>query len=233
MRSLDGYEDRGDTMSKESRADYYEKVFDRLEKTRKHTWNWAAFFWGFSWMGYRKIYLPCVAFSFIYAIFAYGALVGASILFVKTMSISWGLLALFLILFLGKRIGLGYFGNALYYWSVKKRIRKGYHLLEKHRPTSIMSIISPLIMWIADAISHEMQSGKLVGDEANAETIHAYLDPNKKNHWAVKTGNVLVCVFCCLYFFLSVIIGINQKLAEKDNLLNTPVISDEIDYLSR
>jgi len=182
-------------MSKESRAKYYEKAFDRLEKTGKHTWNWAAFFGGFSWMGYRKIYLLEMVFSFICGILYVLSWTGMCLSFMGRISVPWGVfLTLFVLLFLVKRIGLGRYGNSLYYWTVKKRISRGYHLLNEYRPTSIVAIICPIILWIADALSNEIQLDKLNDNEVSAETIHAYLDPNKKNHWIVKTANVLVFV---------------------------------------
>ena len=91
----------------------------------------------------------------------------------------------------------GYFGNALYYSAVKKRIRKGYHLLQKYCPISILSAIAiiycPLICF-ADWISRKSQLQTPIESKVNEETIRAYLDPNKENHIAVKIANVLVCL---------------------------------------
>jgi hypothetical protein len=53
-------------ISNKSRAEYYEKVFDRLERTGKHTWNWAAFFGGITWMLYRKMYLYAFVLTLVY-----------------------------------------------------------------------------------------------------------------------------------------------------------------------
>ncbi|MBO6056171.1 MAG: DUF2628 domain-containing protein [Alphaproteobacteria bacterium] len=207
-------------MSRESRAEYYEKAFDRLEKTGKHTWNWAAFLWGFSWMRYRKIYLSEIAFCFIYWILCLALLIGLVSSAYETESTPWGFLTLLISLSLGKKICLGYFGNALYYWTVKKRISWGYHLLEKYRPTSIAAIFFSFILWIADAFSHETQLDKLDKSEVNAETIHAYLNPNKKNHWMVKISWVLACVFYILIILLNVVLnGATNRL---ENLSNKP-----------
>ena len=62
-------------MSKISRAEYYEKAFDRLEKTGKHTWNWAAFFGGITWMLYRKMYLYGLVLSTVYLVVDYFCLI--------------------------------------------------------------------------------------------------------------------------------------------------------------
>ena len=49
----------------ETEEKYYEKAFDHLEKTGKHTWNWAAFLFGELWMAYRKMYLYTLFVSII------------------------------------------------------------------------------------------------------------------------------------------------------------------------
>ena len=223
-------------MSKVSRAEYYEKAFDRLEKTGKHTWNWAAFFGGFSWMGYRKIYLFGMIFNVVYWILYYAFLMGAIFAFIKSMPIAWVGLVLFILLIIGKRICLGRFGNALYYWTVKKRIGRGYHLLEKYRPTSIVAIVFPLFVWIADIISHGVQFDKVPEDDVTAESIHAYLNPNKKNHWIIKTANVLVCMFwiltVILYVHLSEVVQMLENSTKLPGMYRPPVMKG-IDYLYR
>ena len=94
---------------------------------------------------------------------------------------------------------LGYFGNALCYNAIKKKIRKGYHLLDKYCPTSIPSILGgPIfgtIVYFADRIAYKLQLKTDVKSEVNEETVRAYLNPNKKIHIAVKIANVLVCFF--------------------------------------
>ncbi|MBO7454511.1 MAG: DUF2628 domain-containing protein [Alphaproteobacteria bacterium] len=53
-------------MSQKGIIQYYEKAFDRLEKTGKHTWNCAAFFGGITWMLYRRMYLYGLVLTLIY-----------------------------------------------------------------------------------------------------------------------------------------------------------------------
>jgi hypothetical protein len=56
-------------MSKISRAEYYERVFERFEKDHKHTWNRSAFFCFGLWMLYQKMYMysfACFAFCCVY-----------------------------------------------------------------------------------------------------------------------------------------------------------------------
>ena len=111
---------------------YYIDAFEKLDAVGKNTWNWAAFFFGPSWMAYRKMY----AYSFIALLLTY-SFVWTMIapLFAFTPFIPFGAMSgggpfLAHILF-------GLFGNALYYQVVKKRIARGYHLVENFRPTSI------------------------------------------------------------------------------------------------
>ncbi len=170
-------------------------------------------------------------FSFVYsmAFFSFLIIMGAFLLFSKPMNIPQGFLVVPILLFLGERIGLGYYGNALYCWTVKKRINKGYHLLEKYRPTSIVAIIFPFFIWIADIISHELQFVKFIGNEANAETIHAYLNPNKRNHWAVKTANVSIVVLWI--FAVAILVGVSKYSNRIDEQYKTSSFADKIEDL--
>jgi len=44
-------------------VDYYERVW-----RKKYSWNWAAFFLAFYWMGYRKMYKHIILFNLVYLI---------------------------------------------------------------------------------------------------------------------------------------------------------------------
>jgi hypothetical protein len=186
-------------------VEYYVKAFKRLDETGKHTWNWAACIFGSAWMAYRKMYLYALSFVIIIVVFRLCAfsLISFSmygnfllpnlfkdqhpILYQSIFVCSWGICCVF----------TGYFGNALYYRAIKKKIRKGYHLLREYCPISILSWLcvfySPLICF-ADWISRKSQLKTEVESEVNEETIRAYLNPNKKNHIAVKIANILVCL---------------------------------------
>lgn len=194
----------------ESEEAYYIKAFERLNKTGKHTWNWAAFLFGHGWMLYRKMYL----YSFLFVIFCAVSIslsVGLSPWIAYLLSIKselnrkvllscFGILGWFL-----PNVLLGYFGNAVYYKAIKKRIRKGYYLLDKYCPTSVPSILGgPVfgtIVCFADWIARKCQLKTDVESEVNEETVRAYLNPNKEIHIAVKIANVLACVFFLIGLF--------------------------------
>ena len=107
------------------------------------------------------------------------------------------------VLWILESIFTGYFGNYLYYNVVKKRIRKGYHLLPKYRPTSISSLaFGFLFVCPADWIAHGCQLKNYVEDKVNEETVRAYLNPNKKIHISVKIANVLSWLVAAVYIFL-------------------------------
>ncbi len=75
-------------------VEYYEKAFDRLDKTGKHTWNWAAFFGGITWLLYRKMYL----YAFVFTIMYFGMDVLLGIYAVPYMGGESGMLAAYVIL---------------------------------------------------------------------------------------------------------------------------------------
>ena len=189
--------------------EYYVKAFKRLDETGKNTWNWAAFFFGPAWMAYRKMYLYAFLFVVIRGVFEFRA----SSLFAFNIYGNFSSLHLLenehqglylsisVFSWLACSILMGYFGNALYYNAVKKKIRKGYHLLRKYRPTSILSalcvVYSPFICF-ADWISRRSQLKTSVESKVNEKTVRAYLNPNKENHLSVKIANVLICLWLVL-----------------------------------
>ncbi len=196
-------------MSKVSRAEYYERVFERLEKDHKHTWNWSAFFFFGLWMLYRKMYM----YAFVYIAFVFAVSILSVNLLERDDNLFYFLCYSYAIF---ERIGLGYFGNYLYYRTVKYRISKGYHLLDKYSPTAVEAvfvIFSPII-WLADYISRKLQLKSYINQDVNtnAKNIQNYLNPNRKNHWIVKTANALIIViFSCLTLILVLSLATRQE----------------------
>ena len=173
---------------------YYIKAFKRLDKTGKHTWNWAAFLFGSQWMLYRKMYLYSCLFLVISVMLSpLPIILSKHLLLIKSESDD--ILSIMIFFWFIPNVLLGYFGNAVYYKAIEKRIQKGYHLLDKYCPTSIPSILSGVTICFADWIARKCQLKTDVKSEFNEETVRAYLNPNKKIHIAVKIANVLVCFF--------------------------------------
>ncbi len=208
-------------ISNKSRAEYYEKAFDRLEKTGKHTWNWSAFFGGITWLLYRKMYL----YAFVLTIMYFGMDVLLGIYAVPNMGGESGMAAVYMILleivvprislglfvyslchlankfvyyfangwvnienweiwiiaalsvFIATRICQGYFGNSLYYRTVRKKIQEGYHLKAEYCPTSIPSCFSGLSFFFGLIT---LSSSKIY--TVNKDSIRAYLSPNRRGN---------------------------------------------------
>lgn len=168
--------------------DYYVKAFKRLDETGKHTWNCAAFFFGGTWMLYRKMYLYFICLHILLWIAGvfFGVIVfGAGSQHMKAFG--WLIEICVHLLF-------GYFGNSLYYASVKEKIKEGFHLMEQYRPTSISSCLIPVfgfLIGLADQISFKKQVRIRVENVVNEETIRAYLNPNKENPRIVKIAKAV------------------------------------------
>jgi len=186
----------------ESEEEYYAKAFKRLDETGKRTWNWAAFLFGHAWMFYRKMYL----YGFLFFM-ASGILqncipgITAFIVCDESSNVSilendypityWSVMCCSEILV---RVLMGYFGNSMYYSAVKKKIRKGYHLLDKYCPTSIPSILCWPVICFADWISRKLQLKVRGKNKTNEETVRAYLNSDKEIHWVVRVANVIACL---------------------------------------
>lgn len=206
----------------DNEEEYYIKAFKRLDERGKHTWNWAACIFGSAWMAYRKMYLYAFLFFIICGVFNYCTFsliafnVYGNFLPFNLLENEHPRLYLFaeVCCWIIGRIFTGYFGNALYYSAVKKKIQKGYHLLQKYRPTSIPSalivIYSPFICF-ADWISRKSQLKTEVKSEINEETVRACLNPNKENHIAVKIAGIFAYLILIASFIAGFMKGFNES----------------------
>jgi len=171
--------------------EYYVKAFKRLNETGKNTWNWAAFLFGPAWMLYRKMYLYGTIFYMIFGT-------------IQNVVVSTGSVFLAFFFSLGIRILYGYFGNSLYYRIVKKRIRQGYHLLDRYSPTSISAVVPilGLLVCFADWISCDSQLKTKFEDKIDEKTIRAYLNSARENPFIVKVVNGILWVFIAWCFLV-------------------------------
>lgn len=102
---------------------YYIRAFRKIEEGYT-SWNWAAFFFNWFWLGYRKMIKEAIIIFVITGIigFVAGIVAGSYgliknketfIAYMDTIGlITWLILALF----------LGFYGNSLYYRHVKRKI---------------------------------------------------------------------------------------------------------------
>jgi len=151
---------------------YYLNVFKKFDNEGKHTWNWAAFFLGCRWLGYRKMYREL---AIIYAIDCI-ALVVALCLFQGNRD-SFNTLLLLIDAF--TLVFAGYYGNTLYYRKVKNMIGRGAHEIPGCRPTSLVSAIIPfawMLFWLADYIIIKRHKQRVSNTDISEENVIKYLD---------------------------------------------------------
>ena len=143
---------------KQNKVDYYLNQFEKI-KAGQMTWNWSACFAGLFWLIYRKmyttsivymtipaLYLACVlflafAYSMDYTSFIFtnmnsiGIPIGVSLILTPLLNFLSGL-ALVMI----PNVILGILGNRIYYRSIKRRIKKGYHLIRTYDATDCLTV---------------------------------------------------------------------------------------------
>jgi hypothetical protein len=73
------------------------------------------------------------------------------------------------------RICLGYFGNAIYYRIVKKRIKEGYHQADDAHPTSILSCFGSIFYLLGLGYHYTSEQKHVV----NKGSIRDYLNPDR------------------------------------------------------
>lgn len=147
-----------ETTNNNSVNDYYIEAFRKLENEKKHSWNWAAAIFGTTWLIYRKMYLYAFLFLLldIFAVFIVYSATSEKIgsdYFVDRSTfelIYCGIIGTISILFFGR------YGNSLYYKIIKKKVAKGYHLLDEYHSYSISVIAMAIIVSICfEALNSE------------------------------------------------------------------------------
>ncbi|MBO7454434.1 MAG: DUF2628 domain-containing protein [Alphaproteobacteria bacterium] len=98
-------------------TEYYQQVFDRLEKENKITFNFAAGFFPILWLVYRKMY----GWAILFVLAGFGIRKVLYTLYTSSSSRNVGYIFLLISV-----VGFGFFGNTLYYKHVKSKIAKGY-----------------------------------------------------------------------------------------------------------
>ncbi|GHT91699.1 hypothetical protein FACS1894122_04500 [Alphaproteobacteria bacterium] len=130
-------EDKQNELTEETTEEYYLAAFKKLEDSGKNTWNWAAFFGGFLWFGYRKMFMNCMVFLFCDAVSFFVCMMLAIFLFLSQFGESGPPWIFCSYLVLGCaifRVHLGWLSNKFYYDQVKKNI-------ERSKDPSISSIM--------------------------------------------------------------------------------------------
>lgn len=105
-------------------TEYYQESFRKLKEENKATFNFAAAFGTITWLIFRKMYGLAILVSLVWS----GIQVFAQT-FLRSSSTSISI-ALSLMLF----VGFGFFGNSLYYDTVKSRVARGYAKMTGYNP---------------------------------------------------------------------------------------------------
>ena len=107
-------------------TEYYQEVFGKLEKENKTTFNIAAAFFNVTWLVFRKMYSWAILLSLISGGILFSTKMlckNADAVFVIQASVSTIMI-----------LGLGIFGNTLYYKHVKSQVSKGYAEMPEYNP---------------------------------------------------------------------------------------------------
>lgn len=190
--------------------DYYVKVFEKLQTENKDTWNWGACIFGFVWMLYRKLYLYGFLFSLILVFFA---LVSVKVLAVDGVFKFLICITVYMVL---SSVITGFYGNRLCYRIVKKRIKEGYHLLERYHPTSyslcaaflvgVGSFLAIFIYALGDFFAIDSKKAFEEKDtEINEKNIRALLTRSDKDHTPGRVSKVIFWSLATLVTILSLI----------------------------
>lgn len=162
---------------------YYLNAFERLEKEGKHTWNWAAFFFNFTWVAYRKMYREAAI------IFIINTALGFALYDKVVENFVRGDIQPTVIALIAFNIFtyafFGYFGNSLYYRKVKYMIKKGFHEIPENRPTSLLCAFTVFAMPFFLCADYMSRRGhEPIDTNISRENIIKYLNVprNRKRH---------------------------------------------------
>lgn len=114
--------------------EYYIEAFRKLDEGID-SWNWAGFFLGCSFLAYRKAYWSALLITTIEIVLAFFVTI-ALIVFSDINDIWWSTIAILVCFDLFSRCFVGYFGNRIYYRSLKKKVRSGYHVTSNFYPVA-------------------------------------------------------------------------------------------------
>lgn len=140
MKEFKNYWKRIIVRNREKRTEYYLREFRKINGKRS-SWNWSACLFTTSWCLYRKMYFEAVLVTLVllplevitfYEMGEYGLVHRAK--FVE-----------FSLAYILCKVIAGLLGNKVYYYSLKQKIKEGYHLCNSYKPTSIFLSLFPAL----------------------------------------------------------------------------------------
>lgn len=165
-------------MSKRNSA-YYQDVFHKINEGKVFTWNWAAFFFGYIWFAYRKMYAVSFLICLTYTIFLTCIFFSVFLNVEDTFSgdVTYIVVVILIKLF------YGLFGNKLYYNHIQYKIKDNYGLLAV-KPVDITSTI----LLILNAAYYQFSDHTKFN-----ENIDKYYDQGHEIAYVIGYQFVLIC----------------------------------------
>lgn len=209
QRLIDKYKTYGHDFDKRNEK-YYIEAFRKLDEGID-SWNWGSFFMGWAWAAYRKAYALSV--KIIFTMACLNGLLGFILFINSNASNIWSLaIAAQIASQLIYMCFMGYFGNRLYYNSLKKKIPLGYHVIDTFYPIASVflflgiasffaglactAFISFFIFYRLDRSAklkyiqeHGFSKEDLIVDKEN---IRRYLNPGKEASFKHKIASWFV-----------------------------------------
>lgn len=133
-----------------TKKEYYLQQFEKIDQGFA-SWNWASALLFPLWAAYRKLYLWSCLSALLSVLFTVAyticSLKMCNLLF-ESETPKIVLWIMIIILPLIVILAGGFLGNRLYYCTVKNRIKDGYPLYEKYKPTSGALVLIYCLAWI-------------------------------------------------------------------------------------
>jgi len=107
-------------------TEYYQEAFKKLEEENKTTFNFAAAIFSVIWLVFRKMYGWAILCTLLY-----GGILFSTKMFCKNADVVFVIQASVSTIMI---LGLGRFGNTLYYKHVKSQVSKGYAEMPEYNP---------------------------------------------------------------------------------------------------
>jgi len=239
-------------------TEYYQEVFEKLEKENKLTFNFAAAFFNVMWLIFRKMYGWAILLGVINT--------GLKI-FLRMLCPSLPGLTVFLIMF----VIFGFFGNTLYYKRVKFQVSKGYANMPDYNPIDpisgifvviilnfailmlpvvlagtyekklILILVSSFVIAVSWAINyrkfHSQESGEPI--EVTEESVNQYLKKSSSKYLAVYfitmflLYELTICSFLMLQVHKSYALRQLNKMSRLERTTRTTYEEASNDFLKK
>jgi hypothetical protein len=174
-----------ETALKDGADNYYLSVMNDLSAGKKFRWNWGAFVGGPLWLAYRKMYLYSFVCLMLIVLFVIGIIPFDQEVRFDAASDAPKRLLLLSQLFLS--IFFGFWGNNLYYRSIRKKIKEGYHVCKEYKSTNILIVYCFVLFFILMPIGYLRDKARVKKSLGEAGNFNA--DFSDKNVESVTSAS--------------------------------------------